>query len=417
MLEQLPLSPKQVRSIAQATSRINIWSGAIRSGKTIASLIAFLLAVVNAPSTGLIVVVGRSLQTIERNVLDPLQTIELFGPVARQVHHTRGATTAVILGRTVHLIGASDARAEGRLRGLTACLAYVDEATLMPEGFWNQLLGRLSVPGARLLATTNPDGPAHWLRRRFIQRAGELDLRSWHFTLDDNPSLAPEYVASLKAEYVGLWYKRFIDGAWVQAEGAVYDMFDPGRHVIDVLPQIARWTCVGVDYGTVNPLSALLIGHGTDGRLYAASEYRHDSRAARQQLTDAQYSARMRDWLARLDAHPEWVFVDPSAASFSTQLWQDGLTGVTPAVNDVLDGIRSVSVALGSGLLSIHRSCTGLIEELPGYAWDDAAAERGEDKPLKLNDHSCDALRYALHSTAHDWRGLIRPEEAHGAAA
>ncbi|MFB8242007.1 PBSX family phage terminase large subunit [Kitasatospora purpeofusca] len=410
MLEQLPLSPKQLRSIAQATARINVWSGAIRSGKTIASLIAFLLAVVAAPSTGLIVIVGRSLQTIERNVLDPLQTVELFGPIARQVHHTRGATTAVILGRTVHLIGASDARAEGRLRGLTAALAYVDEATLVPEGFWNQLLGRLSVPGARLLATTNPDGPGHWLRRRFLQRAGELDLHSWHFTLDDNPSLAPEYVASLKAEYVGLWYRRFIDGAWVQAEGAVYDMWDPARHVLDVLPQMARWLAVGVDYGTVNPLSALLLGQGTDGRLYVASEYRHDSRTARQQLTDAQYSARMRDWLTRLDARPEWVFVDPSAASFSTQLWTDGMTGVTPAVNDVLDGIRSVSVALGSGLLSVHRSCTGLIEELPGYAWDDAAAERGEDKPLKLNDHSCDALRYALHSTAHTWRGLIRPD-------
>jgi hypothetical protein len=193
-------------------------------------------------------------------------------------------------------------------------------------------------------------------------------------------------------------------------------MWDPDRHVIDVLPQIARWLAVGVDYGTVNPFSGLLLGQGTDGRLYVASEYRHDSRLARRQLTDAQYSAGLRDWLTSQQASPEWVFVDPSAASFSTQLWSDGLTGVTPAVNDVLDGIRSVSVALGSGLLSVHRSCTGLIDEIAGYAWDDAAAERGEDKPLKLNDHSVDALRYALHSTAHTWRGLI-PREAYGAAA
>ncbi|MFB7908124.1 PBSX family phage terminase large subunit [Kitasatospora sp. NPDC056076] len=410
MLDQLPLSRKQLRSVAQATARINIWSGAIRSGKTIASLLAFLIAISTAPTTGLIVIVGRSLQTIERNVLDPLQTIELFGPLARQVHHTRGATTAVILGRTIHLIGASDARAEGRLRGLTASLAYVDEATLIPEGFWNQLLGRLSVPGARLFATTNPDGPAHWLKTRFIDRGHELDLRSWHFTLDDNPSLAPAYVASLKAEYVGLWYRRFIDGAWVQAEGAIYDMWQPDTMLVDVLPQMQRLLGVGVDYGTVNAFAALLIGLGIDGRLYVVSEYRHDSRVTRRQLTDAQYSQGLRDWLTTQDAHPDWLFVDPSAASFMTQLWADGLTNVAKANNEVLDGIRSVGVALGSGRLLVHRSCRGLIDELPGYAWDDSAAAKGQDKPLKINDHSVDALRYVLHSTAHEWRGLLRTD-------
>ncbi|MGW4648054.1 PBSX family phage terminase large subunit [Kitasatospora sp. NPDC004289] len=415
MLDQFVLSAKQLRSIAHATARINVWSGAVRSGKTIASLLAFLIAVVTAPSSGLIVMVGKSLQTIERNALEPLMDEALFGPIARQIKHTTGAPTAVILGRVVHLIGANDSRSEGRLRGLTASLAYVDEATLIPEGFWNQLLGRLSVPGARLFATTNPDGPGHWLKKKFLDRAGELNLRSWHFTLDDNPSLAPDYVASLKAEYVGLWYRRFIDGAWVQAEGAIYDMWDPDHMVVDLLPQITRWMAVGIDYGTVNPLSALLLGAGADGRLYITSEYRHDSRLARQQLTDAQYSTQVRRWLNEQAASPEWVFVDPSAASFSTQLWADGVPGVAPAVNDVLDGIRSVSVALASGLVSVHRSCAGLLDELPGYAWDDAAAERGEDKPLKINDHSCDALRYALHSTSHTWRGLI-PNDLEAAA-
>ncbi|MFC3347759.1 hypothetical protein ACFOOM_10030 [Streptomyces echinoruber] len=125
----------------------------MRSGKTIASLLAFCIAVATAGPSGLIIVVGRSLQTIERNVLEPLQDRALFGPLARHIVHTRGATTATILGRTVHLIGAADARAEGRLRGLTAQLAYVDEATLLPEAFWTQLLARLSVPGARLYAT------------------------------------------------------------------------------------------------------------------------------------------------------------------------------------------------------------------------------------------------------------------------
>jgi len=425
----LPLSPKQVRSIVETQQApIGLWSGAVSSGKTIASLVAFLIAVVAAPDLGLIVVVGRTLQTIERNIIDPLQSTHLFGPLAKHVHHTTGSTTAVILGRTVHLVGASDARAEGRIRGATIALAYVDEATLVPQAFWMMLLSRLRVGNAsRMLATTNPDGPFHWLRKDFILKGADVGLTNWHFTLDDNPSLAPEYVARLKKQYVGLWYRRFIRGEWCLAQGAVYDMFDEARNVVDLLPYMKRWTAVGIDYGTVNPFSAVLIGHGEDDHLYAVSEYRYDSVRSFRQQTDAQYSADVRQWLANVrrpgeigaarGVQPAWIFVDPSAASFMNQLWTERVPNIAPAVNDVLDGIRSVGVALGSGLLRIHRSCEGLLGELPGYAWDEKAAERGEDKPLKIDDHSADALRYALHSTAHEWRGLIDYEEATGAAA
>ncbi|GHA95471.1 phage terminase large subunit [Streptomyces tendae] len=415
MLDSLPLSRKQIRSIAEATARISIWHGAIRSGKTIASLVAFLIAVAAAPASGLIVIVGRSLQTIERNVLDPLQDEALFGAVAKLVVHTRGATTATILGRTVHLIGAADSRAEGRLRGLTACLAYVDEATLMPRGFWNQLLGRLSVPGARLMATTNPDNPGHWLKKEFLDRAADLDLRAWHFTLEDNPALDPAYVASLKAEYVGLWYRRFISGHWVQSEGAIYEMFDAQQHVVKTLPRIERWLCDAIDYGTVNPYADLLVGLGADRRLYVVSEYRHDSRTARRQMTDSEYSKARRAWLARvpqpetnvLGVAPEWTIVDPSASSYIEQLHRDGVSGVTAADNSVLDGIRTVSSLFSTGDLLVHESARGLVDELPGYSWDDKAAERGEDKPIKENDHSCDALRYGVRTTEALWRPYL----------
>ena len=414
----LPLSRKQVASIVESQDApLALWSGAVSSGKTIASLIAFLIRLTVAPDSGLIVVIGRTLQTIERNLIDPLQSTALFGPIAAHVHHTPGSSTAVILGRTVHLVGASDARAEGRIRGATIALAYVDEATLVPHSFWMMLLSRLRVGDqSRLLATTNPDGPFHWLYRDFIQRGTEVGLTNWHFTIDDNPSMAPTVVARLKAQYTGLWYRRFILGEWCLASGSVYDMFDTERHVVDLMPRMRRWTAVGIDYGTVNPFPAVLIGHGDDDHLYVASEYRHDSRIAGRQLTDAQYSMNVRSWLANVrppgetaaGVQPQWVFVDPSAASFMNQLWTDQLPGVSPAVNDVLDGIRSVSVALSSGLLRIHRSCEGVLGELPSYAWDERAAERGEDKPVKTNDHSADALRYALHSTAHEWRPLIR---------
>jgi PBSX family phage terminase large subunit len=328
---------------------------------------------------------------------------------------TPGAKTAVILGRTVHLIGANDRRSEAKIRGATVSLVYCDEVSLLPKDFFRQLLGRLSVKGARLLGTTNPDNPGHWLKKEFIDRQGELDLRSWHFNLDDNPSLDADYVASLKREYVGLWYRRFILGAWVQSEGAVYEAFDPTLHVVKELPRIERWLADGIDYGTVNPFADVLLGLGADHRLYLVSEYRHDSRMQRRQMTDAEYSRARRSWLEKVKhphstavgVAPEWTVVDPSASSFIEQLHRDGVNGVTPADNSVLDGIRTVSSLLGTGSLLFHESVTGLIDEMPGYSWDDTAAEAGEDKPIKENDHSVDAMRYAVRTTEALWRPYI----------
>jgi PBSX family phage terminase large subunit len=403
-LDHLPMSRKQVLSIAASfDARVTLWSGAVRSGKTIGSLVAFLIHLSKAPQTGLVLICGRTLQTIERNILEPMQDPALFGPIADHVHHTRGAPTATILGRTVHLIGASDARAEGRLRGLTACLALLDEATLVPEGFFSQMLARLSVPGAKALLTTNPDGPGHWLRKNFILRAAELDLAHFHFTLDDNPALTPDYVAAIKAENVGVFYRRFVLGEWCMAEGAVYDMWDPDRHIIDTVPPIWRWLGVGIDYGTTNAFSALLVGMDASQTLYVTSEFRYDAKTTRKQLTDVEYSQRLRAWLADSQVQPESVVVDPSAASFIQQLQRDGITP-TPADNAVLDGIRTVSALIAAGKLKVHRSCKGLLDELPSYSWDEKLAKRGIDAPIKVDDHSTDALRYIVRTTESVWR-------------
>lgn len=406
-LGPLPMSRKQLRSVAQATARINLWHGAVRSGKTVASLLAFAIAVAGAGPSGLIVIVGKTVQTIERNCLEPLMDPALFGPLALHVHHTRGANTATILGRTVHLIGANDARSEGRLRGLTAQLAYVDEATLIPEGFWAQLLARLSVPGARLYATTNPDSPRHWLKTDFLDRAAELDMRAWHFALTDNQTLTAGYVDALRAEYTGLWKRRMIDGAWVVAEGAIYDMWDENRHVVTEVPPIARWLACGIDYGTVNDFVALMLGLGTDGRLYITSEYRHAARQAHRSMTDSEYDSALRAWLQQQGAAPEWVVVDPSAASFIEQLHRTGMPGLAAADNAVEDGIRTFASLLAADRLRVHASCTGLIDEIVGYSWDPKASDRGEDKPLKVADHGVDAARYAVRTTEALWRPYI----------
>ncbi|AXK89868.1 PBSX family phage terminase large subunit [Nocardia farcinica] len=420
------MSRKQIASIVECEqAAINIWNGAIRSGKSIASIVAFFIGVAKAPEDAMLVIIGRTLQTIERNILEPMQKKSLFGPLAKEIHHTRGSSTAVILGRIVHLIGANDESAESKIRGSTIYLALVDEATLLPENFWTQLQGRLSEPGARCLATTNPDNPEHYLKKKFIDRVGEegMDVQVWNFYMEDNPQLSAKYIARKKAEFTGVFYKRFILGEWVAAEGAVFDMFDRETHVIpwEELPDM-RWILgVGIDHGTTNPTHAVMVGHGVDDVLYVMDEWRYkaDSEAAR--WSNVELSKGVRAWIDSAhhpsddpDNPPKLtapVFVDSSALDFRVQLKQDGLTNAK-ANKDVTYGIRTMVALMGAGKLKFTDRCPELLKEIPAYVWDEKASAEGKDQVVKLNDHGIDALRYLIVTAERKWRRYIKLADA-----
>ena len=405
------LSAAQQRAVSESTAPINIWTGAIRSGKTLSSLLRWLLYVADAPRGGELLMIGRTRDSIARNALLPLQDRDLFGPFAKHVHYTAGSATARILDRTVHVIGANDAKAEPKVRGVTGAGAYVDELTTLPEAFWTMLMGRMSVRGSKIFATTNPDSPAHWLKAKFLNRVGAADMTHWrhfHFVMDDNPSLPAEYKAQQKANYTGLWYRRFILGEWVAAEGAIYDMWDPDRHVLthDRLPKMTSYLALGCDWGTSNPTVGILLGLGEDKRLYAVDEWWCAKPRDGAAFTPGQQSESLRAWLDEAPGRPQWTVVDPSAAAFRNQLTFDGLTTM-PADNDVSYGLATVATLLGDGTLRISDRCANLIREIPGYSWDPKATEKGEDKPVKVDDHACDALRYAVVTTESVWRPQI----------
>lgn len=403
-------SEQQIRSLVEAQARTNLWEGAIRSGKTIASIIAWSNHLkLTRRAEGEAFVVGRTRDTIARNLFGPMKTVPLLRALLPNTSYTAGAATARVLGQEVHVIGANDKQAEEKIRGLTGRSCYLDEITVLPAPVFRQSLGRLSVRQARLFGTTNPGNPQHWLKTEYLDRARDLDLATWHFRIDDNPHLDPDYVRSIKQEYVGLWYRRMIDGAWVMAEGAVYDRWDPDLHVVKQLPPIDRVLAAGVDYGTTNAFAALMLCLTRDGRLCFTREYRHDSRKAHKQLTDAEYSTALSNWIAAgpdlgEPGPPRFVCVDPSAESFQVQAHRDGIRGITDADNAVVDGIRLVSSLIALGRLVVHESCEGWINEVAGYSWDDKAAEKGDDKPIKVGDHSLDAGRYAIKTTQSVWQ-------------
>lgn len=410
------LSAKQAASIREATRPVNIWDGAVSGGKTFASQIAWADWVVNAPP-GPLLMVGNTLTTLERNVLDPMAQ-QLFGDYPLAVQHTRGATVAKILGRPVHVMGASDRLAEGKIRGLSLAGAYVDEATLLPQDYWRMLRTRLRIPGARLFATTNPDNPNHWLKTDVIDRVDELGFARWKFLMDDNPALDEDYKRQMRSEMSGLFYRRFIDGEWVAAQGAIYDMLDldmGGKHKVAVPVTWTDRCWLGVDYGTLAPFHAVLLRLGLVGRtevLAVAGEWRWDSTAKYRQLDPTEYEAELRGWLNSLGLWPERIAVDPSAAEFRTLLRNRGWVGLTTSdeqINPVKAGIQAVSSLLASRrLVFLPGAAPELEKELVGYVWDEDAQKHGEDRPLKQNDHGADALRYVVMATRKVWRPWLR---------
>jgi phage terminase large subunit len=414
-----PLSPKQRRFIVRSQARVNIAEGSIRSAKTYGQFLRWGTFIANdVPDRGALVIVGKTMQSIYRNLFEPLDNdpgLSAFRPV---VQYRQGAPTAQMFGRTCHVVGAADAKAESKIRGFTVAGALVDEVTTIPEDAFKQLLGRMSPEGAKLFGTTNPDAPKHWLKRDYLDHLG--DLPDWyveHFTMRDNPGLSREYIDFITGQYSGVFYDRFILGKWVVAEGAVYHMYDPDRHVISMsqLPPIERVLSVGVDYGTTHSTRGYLIGLGVDPMslqptLYVLGEF------APETATVGQHAAMMTEWLRTQPMeswrHPEWVAVDPAAAVFRQQLYDDRRlprgTNLMRAHNAVLPGIQTVQGLLAlSRLKIVGETCPSLVEMLPGYRWDSAAAKRGETKPIKEDDDEADALRYAVYSVRRFWRDRI----------
>ncbi len=385
----MPLSQKQQDSFNQATKRFNIWVGAVRSGKTFASILK-LIDVIKNGVPGSIMIIGVNRETIQRNVLLELYKFLGFSPPSSKSTETK------LYGRNIYFVGAHDEGSVRRIQGSTLAYAYIDECACIPEPFWNMLLSRLSVKGAQLFASCNPDGPNHWIKKKFIDRSTDLDLVYWNFVLDDNPSLDPTYVANLKKEYTGAWYNRFILGQWAVASGLIYDGYDD-LNLYENVDYNPNYYIVGIDYGTSNATAAVLcaITPKQWPQIHIEKEYYWDSAKKGRQKTDDELAVDIKEFIGFKSVRA--VYVDPSAASLKLELRNKNLP-VLDANNDVIEGIKVTSKFVANKSLVIHKSCQTLIDCIQSYIWDSKASDRGIDKPLKVREHILDALRYSIYT-------------------
>lgn len=380
--------------------RLNLLEGSVSSGKTWISLVLWAFWVKTMPKDKLYLMCAKSLTTLKRNCLLLLQ--ELIGE--RNFVFSLAAKEGYLFGRHILLEGANDARSESKIRGLTIQGAYCDELTQFPQGFFEMLLSRLRLPGAKLIATTNPDAPGHWLKTDFIDRASELDFMDVKFVIDDNTTLPRDYVEAIKKEYSGVFYKRFILGEWTLAEGIIYPMYEKA---IDTPPEDLKPSDyrLSIDYGTMNAFAALLWAK-YGAVWYCINGYYYSGRDTGVTKTDEEYADEVDKLVKDIVTEKKGEYfrkiktiIDPSAASFITTLRkrkkEGGLSwyNVIQANNDVVDGIRDTATAMELGLIKIDPALDYVIRELQGYVWD---SDSGEDRPVKENDHACDAIRYLV---------------------
>ena len=395
--------------------RLNILTGSVRSGKTWALHPKILQASsTNSSVRGWRVLVGQTKESIYTNVLK-----DLFDWIGDSNYHYSSHTGRLrIFDTEWKIVGARDEGSEKFVRGSTIGVAVCDEVVLMPQSFFQMLLTRMSPAGARLYGSTNPDNPMHWLKTDYLDEPQvRPDLYHLHMTMDDNPNLGADYVEAQKRFYKGMFYKRFILGLWVMAEGSIWGdawsddlLYCPGDctdpHVHNYAPITLKNAggfvdrFISNDYGTAH--SHVYQEFWDDGDcLWLDREWVWDSKERMKQLTDGQYADELLEFMGRNSACQ--VIIPPEALSFRQECMNRGIW-VAEANNEVLEGLQSVAGMMAARKLRINRKCVRTIRGINAHVWDPNAARRGVEQPLKQDDDEPDALRYAVHTKINKFR-------------
>ena len=371
-----------------------ICDGAVRSGKTLCTGLSFFLWAMCRFDGERFGICGKTIRSVRRNLIgEVLPVLEELGFSCREQVSDNRITVAFGGHENIfYLFGGRDEGSAALIQGVTLAGVLLDEVVLMPRSFVEQACARCSVAGSRLWFSCNPDSPQHWFYREWICRAEEKRALYVHFSMEDNPSLAPEILERYRTMYSGVFYRRFVLGEWAAAQGQVYDFFDESfvRPVPEGPFGEYRVSC---DYGTSNPASFGLWGE-REGVWYRIGEYYYDSRKEGRQKTDGEYVEALQELVGTRSVTR--VIVDPSAASFIQALRQAGFP-VEKADNRVLSGIRVTAELLRQGKIVICSPCRDAIREFSLYRWDE---KPGRDAPVKEHDHAMDDIRYFAVSLA-----------------
>jgi len=371
-----PTVPQE--QILNSDSKFRIFLGGIGSGKTAVGWMNAVIEATTQPgSLGVIVAptypAVRDVIWREMHQWVPEQFVKDFNESKKELKLNNGSE---ILFRS-----ADNPRNIERLRGMSIAWFWIDEITIMPRLVWEILVGRLRQPGMRYKAWLTGTPKMNWVYDTFI----DSELSDDYYVVKEIPTfsnvyLPDEYVKSLKEQYSGQFYDQEILGKFVSFEGLIYDV-KPDSIIKKQLKKHGR-VVYGVDFGFKNP-SAIIVLAEFNGDLYVVDEF-YQRKVTDDELVDIiRYKQDI--W------GPGKVYCDPSAPASIEKFNREKIHAVK-ADNDVLGGIRQVRTGFDSHKLLVMDTCQNLLNELRSYVWDD---NEKKEQPVKLQDHACDALRYA----------------------
>lgn len=228
MIKILPLNDKSLNSL-KGINFLDVYEGAVRSGKTVTSLIKFYGLILNTNEKTFIMS-GNTIGSLSRNCLDGnFGLIEMSGGKIKKKVDSDGSRYLEIENKKVYIFGSDNKSSFKKIRGITAGGWYADEVNLHDREFIQNALQRTIASQSRFhIWTLNPESPSHWIYKDYINKYENNNIEGYkyyHYTLSDNPALSEDRKNQLKLEYTGLFYKRYILGLRCNAEGICYISF------------------------------------------------------------------------------------------------------------------------------------------------------------------------------------------------
>lgn len=381
---------------------INIATGSVRSGKTIACNQRFLEFVHKSDSEEFLIS-GKTSQSLRRNVLKPLMRMMNTDGIDYEYRKHDGELD--IGDKTCYCMGFNDEKAVDVIAGMSVGGWYADEIARCPQSAVEMAISRCSDIGAKMFWNTNPDSPYHYIYENYINNKELLaagTVKTWKFLLDDNPNLDPNYVAELKRvnQKSEVFYKRNILGEWVIAEGAIYDMFSVKRNVYDKCPVTINEMNICCDYGVSTVTTFGVMGIHKDeseGNTYCLME---ETYYDKEEMGVAQSDSDRVDDIVKLQDKykldsSNTLYLPHDAASLKAACQKDPRIKmeIETYAPDTYEDIKGIQDLFARGKFMIQQDCINSISQAQTYSWDKKAQQRGEDRPLKINDHCPDMWR------------------------
>lgn len=374
------------QSFLKENPKILIASGAKRAGKTFVLNFIFLNHIVKYRNKGVSFILGGATQaSIRRNVLDDLEKI-----LGKQLKLDK-SNAVEIFGNKIYCFDGANADSWKKVRGFTAAGAFLNEGTALHDTFVKEVISRCSYEGARIFIDTNPENPAHSVKKDYIDKDGQtlkdgqINIRAFHFSLFDNTELDDEYIESIvMSTPTGMFTDRDIYGRWVSAEGVVYQDFNHQKHYVKASDYEYLRFFAGVDWGYEHYGSIVVIGETINHEFILVKEVAERHREIDYWSDKAQ---EIKEEFGNIN-----FYCDTARPEHIDRLINDGIRARF-AKKEVLSGIEEVAKRFKKGTLLIDEGVKRFKEEINMYSWNERTGE-----PIKLYDDVLDALRYAIYT-------------------